>query len=183
MSHQSERELRDILSIMEDKNHYFALPDYRKTVGVSLAAVVFQARNIEYVPETIISKGFEGREICRAALAANDADCTILPYIPFQDVQKEGIQKFSADTPAFVLYSFADMQDAKMAQEAVKADAYCLQLVPDKLLTKDLCKIALQSPNADEKMLKFVFERFPELKAVGLQNDEKARQAGVKIKF
>jgi hypothetical protein len=53
------------------------------------------------------------------------------------------------DTPAFVLYSFADIKDTKTAQEAVKADAYCLQLVPEKLLTKDLCKTALQSPNAD----------------------------------
>ena len=43
------------------------------------------------------------RSICRAALSAKDADCTLLPHIPFPDVQKEGIQKFSGDTPAFVL--------------------------------------------------------------------------------
>jgi len=71
------------------------------------------------------------------------------------------------------------MQDAKMAQEAVKADAYCIQLLPDKLLTKDLCRTALQSPNSDETVSKFVVDRFPELK----MEQEKQRQTGVKINF
>jgi hypothetical protein len=53
-----------------------------------------------------------------------------------------------------------------MAQEAVKADAYCLQLVPDKLLTAELCKMALDSPNADKKVLGFIPEKFrtPEIR-------------------
>jgi len=70
------------------------------------------------------------------------------------------------------------MQDAKMAQEAVKADTYCIQLVPDKLLTKDLCRIALQSFNADATVSKFVEERFPELKA----EQKTQRHIGTKIK-
>jgi hypothetical protein len=57
-----------------------------------------------------------------------------------------------------------------MAKEAVKADAYCLQLVPDKLLTAELCKTALHSPNADKKVLKFVSERFP-----ALQTEDRAQ--------
>jgi len=123
------------------------------------------------------------KNICRAALSAKDADCTILPLIPYLDVQREGIQKFSHSMPAFVLYSFVDITDAKMAQDAVRADAYCLQLVPDKLLTKDLCEIALKSPNTDEKIKQFVGERFPELQK-GMSKDEKPRQnEGVKIKF
>jgi hypothetical protein len=89
--------------------------------------------------------------------------------------QKEAIQKFSADTPAFVLYSFADIKDGETAREAVKADAYCLQLVPDKLLTKELCKTALQSPNADSFMRKFVSERFPELQGEKPAKDEKTQ--------
>jgi hypothetical protein len=56
-------------------------------------------------------------------------DCSVLSYIPYKDIQKEGIRQFSATTPAFVLYSFADITDAQMALDAVKADAYCLQLV------------------------------------------------------
>jgi hypothetical protein len=87
-------------------------------------------------------------------------DCTVLSHIPYPDVQKGGIQKFSGNTPAFVLYSFTDITDAKTAQEAVKADAYCLQLVPDKLITKELCKTALQHPDADKKVLGFIPERF-----------------------
>jgi hypothetical protein len=75
-------------------------------------------------------------------------------------VQKEGIQKFFGNTPAFVLYSFTDITDAKTAQEAVKADVYCLQLVPDKLITPDLCKTALQHPDPDKKVLGFIPERF-----------------------
>ena len=47
-----------------------------------------------------------------------------------------------------------------MALDAVKADAYCLQLVPDKLITADLCKTALQHPDADKKVLGFIPERF-----------------------
>jgi hypothetical protein len=180
---QVEREARDILKIVDEKEHYLSLPEYRKTVAVSLAAVSLCARYLEYVPEAVISKEFEGREICRAALAAKDADCTILPNIPFSDVQKEGIQKFSGDTPAFILYSFTDIYDAKMAQDAVKADAYCIQIVPDKLLTKDLCRTALQSPNADEKVHKFVMERFPELKTEQIPKEEKQRQTGVKMKL
>ena len=178
MNTQVAREAQDILKMVEDKHFYPSLPEYRKTVAVSLAAVSLCAKHLEYVPENVISREFEGREICRAALAAKDADCTILPYIPFPDVQKEGVQRFSANTEAFILYSFADMQDAKMAQEAVKADAYCIQLVPDKLLTKDLCKTALQSPNSDEAVSKFVVERYPELKT-----EHKDEKRGKKMKF
>lgn len=97
------------------------------------------------------------------ALKSDDVDCTILPLIPYPDIQKEGIKKFSSDTDAFVLYSFIDIQDTQMANDAVKANAYCLQFVSDKLMTKELCLEALKSPGADEKMSKFIFERFPEL--------------------
>ena len=180
MNTQIDRELRDILKIVDDEDYFRSLPEHRKTVAVSLAAVALCGHDLEYVPETVISKEFEGRAICRAALAAKDADCTILPYIPFPDVQKEGINRFSGNTPAFILHSFTDIKDTKMAQEAVKADAYCIQLVPDKLLTKDLCRTALQSPNADEKVSNFVMERFPELKTEQAQNDEKRR---IKMKF
>ena len=178
MNTKVAQETRDMLQMVEDKDYFYSLPEHRKTVAVSLAAVSLSGRNLWFVPEDIITKEFEGKHICRTALEAKDADCTLLSCIPFKDVQKEGIQKFSGDTPAFCLYSFADMQDAKMAQEAVKADAYCIQLVPDKLLTPDLCRTALQSPNADDKMSKFVFERFPELKT---EQDEKP-QKNVKIK-
>ncbi|MDR2087056.1 MAG: DUF4116 domain-containing protein, partial [Dysgonamonadaceae bacterium] len=90
-----------------------------------------------------------------------NADCTILPHIPYPDVQREGAGKFIASgTPAFVVYSFMDVTDAQTAKEAVKADAYCLQFVPDKLLTKDLCKTALQNAGADKKILDFIPERF-----------------------
>jgi hypothetical protein len=76
-------------------------------------------------------------------------------------VQKEGIQRFiSSGTPAFVVYSFVDITDAKTAREAVKADAYCLQFVPDRLLTTDLCKTAIQSLDTDKKVLDFIPEKF-----------------------
>jgi hypothetical protein len=179
-----DREMYDILKIVDDENYYPSLREHRKTVAVSLAAVTLCGQHLEYVPDRIISKDFEGREICRAALEAKDADCSILSYIPFPDVQKEGIRRFSADMPAFVLYSFADIQDAEMAQDAVKADAYCIQLVPAELLTKDLCRTALQSPNADEKVSKFVMERFPELKTEQKPENETNRQnTGAKMKF
>jgi hypothetical protein len=113
-----------------------------------------------------VPEAFLNRNICRAALNFKDVDCTVLSCIPYPDVQKEAIQKFSANTPAFVLYSFTDITDAKTAKEAVKADAYCLQLVPDKLLTAELCKMALNSPNADKKVLGFIPEKFrtPEIR-------------------
>ena len=129
MNTQTEREMKDMLKIIEDENYYPTLPEHRKTAVVSLTAVTFCARHLEYVPEAVISREFEGREICRTALDAKDADCRILPYIPFSDVQKEGIEQFLASKePPFIVYSFADMQDAQMAQEAVKADAYCIHL-------------------------------------------------------
>jgi hypothetical protein len=68
-----------------------------------------------------------------------------------------------------VLFSFADIRDATMAKEAVKADAYCLQLVPDKLLTAELCKIARQSPNADKKVMDFIDRRFPSIAKSGVE--------------
>jgi hypothetical protein len=174
MNTLSDREKRDIRKIAENRDYYPSLPERHRTAAVSLAAVSACGHNLEYVPENVMS-----REICRAALIAKDADCTVLPHIPFPDVQKAGIQRFSGDTPAFVLYSFADIRDTQTAREAVKADAYCIQLVPDKLLTAELCKTALKSPNADEKMLKFVRERFPELKT----KDERLQQkAGIKMK-
>ena len=176
----TEREQWDINKISEDKEFYYScLPEYRKTAAVSLVAVSASANNLEYVPDYILN-----RDICRAALKSDDADCTILSLIPYPDIQKEGIQKFSRDTPAFVLYSFSDIQDGQIAREAVKADAYCIQLVPDKLLTKNLCIEALKSPDADEKMKKFITERFPELRTEQPIKEEKVQQnTGAKIKF
>ena len=173
MNEQINREARDIFKMLDDNNHFYSLPEFRKTVAVSLAAVSLSARNLEYVPEWVISKEFEGRAICRAALGAKDADVAIFPYIPYYDVQKQAIQQFTGNTPAFLLYSYADIQDAKMAQDAVKADAYCIQLVPDKLLTKDLCRTALHSPNADAEVTKFVMGRFPELKTEEVGKERK----------
>jgi hypothetical protein len=174
MSAVTDREKWDIQKIQGDKAYYSSLPEHRKTAAVSMAAVSACGHNMEYVPESVISP-----EICRAAIQSKDVDCTVLPYIPFPDVQREGIQKFSADTPAFVLFSFADIRDAAMAKEAVKADAYCLQLVPDKLLTEDLCKIARQSPNADKKVMDFIDGRFPSIAKSGVEaipKSEKTQQ-------
>ena len=173
MSTLTDREKRDVKNSIENENYYASLPEHRRTAAVSMVAVLACGHNLEYVPDAILD-----RNICRAALNSRDVDCTVLPHIPYPDVQKEAIQKFSADTPAFVLYSFADIKDEKTAQEAVKADAYCLQLIPDKLLTKELCKTALQSPNADSFMRKFVSERFPELQSEKTKKDEKIQRNG-----
>jgi hypothetical protein len=161
MNTLTDREKWDIKKSIEDENYYSSLPEHRRTVAVSTVAVLACGHNLEYVPEAVINK-----EICRAALNSGKVDCTVLPHIPFPDVQKEGIRRFSGDTPAFVVYSFADIRDAQTAREAVKADAYCLQLVPDKLLTVELCKMALNSPNADKKVLGFIPEKFrtPEIR-------------------
>ena len=163
MNKLTDRERWDIEKIASDKDYYYFLSEYRKTAAVSMAAVTACGSNLEYVPEAVINK-----DICRAALS-KDADCSILSQIPFPDVQKEGIQRFSDNTPAFVLYSFVDIQDAKMAQEAVKADAYCLQLVPGELMTEELCKLALQNRDADKKILELIPERFyntPEIRKI-----------------
>jgi hypothetical protein len=166
MNKLTDREKRDIQAVSTDnpqKGVFASLSENRRIAAVSLAAVSTCGHNLEYVPETVINK-----EICSAALKSKDTDCTVLPYIPFSDVQKEGIQRFSGDIPAFVLYSFADIRDAQMAKDAVKADAYCIQLVPDKLLTADLCRMALKSPTADEKVLGFIPEKFrtPEIRKI-----------------
>jgi hypothetical protein len=157
----TDREKWDIKKSIGDENYYSSLPEHRRTAAVSTVAVLACGYNLEYVPETVINK-----EICRSALNSEKMDCTVLPHIPFPDVQKEGIRRFSGNTQAFVLYSFADIRDAQIAREAVKADAYCLQLVPDKLLTVELCKMALNSPNADKKVLGFIPEKFrtPEIR-------------------
>jgi len=147
---------------LEDKNYFPTLSERNRTAAVSLVAVFASANNMEYVPDTVIN-----RDICRMALQSKDADCTILPLIPYLDIQKEGIKKFSPDNSAFVVHSFVDISDAQMAHDAVKADAYCIQLVPDKLITADLCKTALQHREADKKVLEFIPERFrnnPEVK-------------------
>jgi hypothetical protein len=117
MNRLTDREKRDIGKIVENKNYYSTLPEQRRTAAVSLAAVSACGHNLEYVPEVVIS-----RNICRAALNSEDADCTVLAHIPFSDVQKDGIWRFSGDTTAFVLYSFADIRDAQMALDAVKTD-------------------------------------------------------------
>jgi hypothetical protein len=140
------------------------LAEWRRTEDVSIAAVSSYSGNLEYVPDHILSP-----EICRAALTAKDADLDILSKIPYPEVQKEAIKKFLDEgNLAFVVYSFADITDAKMAKDAVKADAYCLQFVPDKWITADLCKMALDSPNADKKVLGFIPEKFrtPEIRKI-----------------
>jgi hypothetical protein len=163
MSTLTDREKWDIQKIAGDRDYYPSLPERRRTAAVSMAAVIASGHNLEYVPEAFLN-----RNICRAALNSKDVDCTVLPCIPYPDVQKEAIQKFFTDIPAFVLYSFTDITDAKMAKEAIKADAYCLQLVPDKLLTSELCKMALNNLNADKKVLGFIPEKFrtPEIRKI-----------------
>jgi cupin superfamily acireductone dioxygenase involved in methionine salvage len=98
----------------------------------------------------------------------------ILSKIPFCEVQKEAIKMFLDEgNSSFVVYSFADISDASMALNAVESDAYCLQFVPDKLMTVDLCKIALQHPEKDKKVLEFIPEKFhnnPEVRKIA---DEK----------
>ena len=179
MNTLTDREKWDIGKIAESEFHYPTLPERHRTEAVSTAAVLASANNLEYVPEYVMNKN-----ICRAALNAKDADCTILPLIPYPDVQKEGIQKFSGNTPAFVLYSFVDITDTKMAQDAVKADAYCIQLVPDNYLTKELCNTALKAPNADGVVSKFVCERFLQLQKEQVQSEEKQqKKEGMKMKM
>jgi hypothetical protein len=149
-------------------SRYSSFPDWRKTEAVSIAAVSAHSENLEYVPDYALTPG-----ICRAALTAKDADLCILSKIPFVEVQKEAIKKFSDEgNPAFVLYSFAGISDAEMARNAVKADAYCLQFVPDKLMTAELCKMALHSPNADNKVLGFIPERFRTPEIVKTANEK-----------
>jgi len=164
----TDREVRDIEKIAGNKDYYYFLPEHRRTAAVSMAAVTAIGNNLEYVPETVINK-----DICRAALLSKDVDCTILSQIPFPDVQKEAIQRFSGDTPAFVLYSFADIQDAKMAQDAVKAEPYCLQLIPNELMTVELCKLALQNSDTDKKVLGFIPESFRNNPEVRKMEEEK----------
>jgi hypothetical protein len=51
-------------------------------------------------------------------------------------------------------------------------------------LTKDLCREALKSTNADEKVFQFVNERFPRLqKEQTAKDDKKQLNTGTKIKF
>jgi hypothetical protein len=172
MNTLTDREKWDVGKIVEDENYYSSLPGHRRTTAVSLVAVLACGHNLEHVPETVLN-----REICRAALNSKDADCTILPHIPFPDVQKEGVKQFiSSGTPVFVAYSFMDITDTETAREAVKADAYCLQLVPEKLLTKELCRMAMQSPNADGFIKKIVSEKFPALRTEHPPNDNKIQR-------
>jgi len=164
MSKLTDREQWDIQKVLEDKFHFATMSDRHKTAAVSLVAVFASADNLEYVPDAVIN-----RDICRMALSSSDADCRILPLIPYPDIQKESAKKFSETDSAFVVYSFADISDVQMAQDAVRKDAYCLQLVPDKLITTDLCKTALQHPDADKKVLGFIPERFrndPDVKKI-----------------
>ena len=135
---------------------YSGLSDSRKTEAVSMAAVTAYGGNLEYVPETLLSP-----EICRAALSAKDTEMDVLALIPYPEVQKEGIKKFLDEgSHPFVVYSFADITDAYMALDAVGRHGYCLQFVPDKLMTADLCKLALQHPESDKKVLGLIPERF-----------------------
>ena len=164
MNKLTDREQWDIQKVLEDKNYFSTLGERYRTAAVSLPAVFASASNLEYVPDTVLN-----RDICRMAIQSGDADCSILPLIPYLDIQKEGAKKFSENEPAFVVYSFADISDAQMAQDAVRKDAYCLQLVPDKLITADLCKTALQHSSADKKVLGFIPERFhnnPEVRKI-----------------
>jgi hypothetical protein len=178
MSTLTDREKWDVGKIVEDKDYYSSLPGHRRTAAVSLVAVLASGHNLEHVPETVIN-----RDICCAALNSKDADCTILPYIPFPDVQKESVKQFiSSGTPAFVAYSFMDITDVQTAREAVKADAYCLQFVPDRLITSELCKTALQHPDADKKVMSFIPERFrtPEIEKTAKERfPDRAQQTGI----
>jgi len=158
---------------------YSTLPKWRKTEAVSLAAVGAYSGNLEYVPDRVLSP-----EICRAALSAKDADLDILWKIPYPEVQKEAIKMFiDKGSDPFVVYSFADITDKQMAQDAIQANAYCIQLVPDKLLTKELAETALKSPDADEKVRQFVGNHFPALQQEIPKDDKKRQNEGVKMKL
>jgi hypothetical protein len=155
MNEITEREKWDIGKIAENSNYYSSLSESHRTAAVSTAAVLASGYNLEYVPEAVLNKN-----ICRAALKAKDADCTILPHIPFPEVQKEGIRKFERKIEPFVLYSFIDITDVSMAKEAVKADGACLPFVPDKLLTEEICRAAILNSNIGIKILDYIPDKF-----------------------
>jgi len=178
MNELTDREKWDIKKISEGELYYSTLSERHKTAAVSLAAVSKYAGNLEYVPDSVIS-----RDICRAAIEAKDADCTIIPQIPYFDVQKEAAKKFSEKEPAFVVYSFIDTWDKEMAEDAVKKDAYCIQLVPNNLLDKNF-NPDVQSQNVEKKESIFLTDGFPELKTEKTNKDEKSLpQKSVKVKF
>ena len=53
-----------------------------------------------------------------------------------------------------------------------------------ELLTKDLCREALKSPNSDARVSKFLNEHYPELqKEQTAKDDKKQLNTGVKIKL
>ncbi|KAA6300739.1 MAG: hypothetical protein EZS26_003104 [Candidatus Ordinivivax streblomastigis] len=158
---------------------YSSLSDWRKTEAVSIAAVSVHSGNLNYVPDDVLSP-----DICRTTLTAKDADLDILSKIPYLEVQKEAIKMFlEVGNKPFIIYSFAGISDAQMARDAVKGDAYCLQFVPDKLMTSDLCKTAFRSPNADEKVLRFVNERFPKLQTEIAKDEKPQHHAERKLKM
>jgi hypothetical protein len=68
MNALTDREKRDAKKSIENENYYSSLPEHRRTAAVSTVAVLACGHNLEYVPETVISK-----EICRAVKA--DAYC------------------------------------------------------------------------------------------------------------
>lgn len=148
------REQRDIEAVSKDNSNYSAfadLPDKRKTEAVSLSAVSAYGNNLEFVPDDIKTK-----EICRTALQSKDIDCDILMHIPFPDVSLEGVHLFAEKIEPFVLFSFVDITNEKIAKEAINADGYCLQLVPEKILTEDMCKTAILNSDIGVKILDFI---------------------------
>jgi altronate dehydratase len=59
-----------------------------------------------------------------------------------------------------------------------------LRRVAENYIRNELYKMALQSPNADEKMLKFAVECFPRLVAERIPQEEKTQHnTGVKMKL
>jgi hypothetical protein len=63
MNTLTDREKWDIRKIAGDRDYYPLLPERHRTEAVSMAAVIASGHNLEYMPETVISK-----EICCAAL-------------------------------------------------------------------------------------------------------------------
>jgi len=117
-------------------------PEEMITPEIAMKAVQLDGTALEFVPESVNTP-----EICRAALNCKDSDdYDVIHYVPFSDVCYDYLKNSDGQTSdPFMVFGNVkrDVVTTEMAQLAVKLEPSCLQFVPDRLKTSELCAEAV----------------------------------------
>lgn len=132
---QQQIDLDSVKNDFSNQRSYPALPDYRKTKAVTLAAIEADYQNVMDVPVSVINENI--------ALKMAERDGKSLEMIPREYITEDLCLNAVSSEGMALKFVPDKFHSDKLYQKAVENDCWALQLVPEEKRTKDLCRSAI----------------------------------------